>query len=88
MKLANLVLLSVLAGCASNTGPVPIGSGRYMLSRMQWAAWSGGAVKADLYREAEAFCAMSGKKMDAGRSNSADATVISYASAEIEFTCN
>lgn len=84
-----IVSLSFLvAGCANTaTGVVPIGNDKYMMSRVKHMAWSGGAVKADLYREAAAYCAESGKALMPATSTSSDSGLASYASAEIQFSC-
>ena len=92
MKKAILVATTValaLTGCAStNTGIVQISEGTYMYAKQDWAAYSGGAVKAELHKEANAFCAGKGKKFAPINSTSQDA--IAYhasAGAEIQFTC-
>ena len=79
----------LLAGCATpGTGIVPIGSGQYMLSKMGgFTTYTGGEVKADLYREAAAFCAKSDKKLVPINSSSKDSGYATYASAEIQFRC-
>jgi hypothetical protein len=79
----------LLVGCASPaTGVVPIGSGLYMASNMdQYGGWSGGTVKAALYREAMAFCSKQGKTSLPITSKSEDAGIGRYASAEITFKC-
>jgi len=53
-----LVALLVLYGCAS-TGVVPVGDGVYMISKQSAAGIFGtpAGVEADIYRQANAFCA-------------------------------
>jgi hypothetical protein len=53
-----LVALLVLSGCAS-TGVVPVGDGVYMISKQSAAGIFGtpAGVEADIYRQANAFCA-------------------------------
>lgn len=88
IALAAAAAAVALAGCASPTGIVPIGKGLYMASNMDYMAWSAGQVKAQLYKDASAFCAKTGKEVvpQGGKSN--DASMYgSYASAEIQFTC-
>jgi hypothetical protein len=84
-----LTCTAVLAGCASpNTGIVPIGKDTYMVSKMGgMLQYSGGDVKAELYKEATAFCTKSGKQIVPGPSTSKDSGYYSYASAEIQFRC-
>lgn len=78
-----------LTGCASNSGIVPVGGGRYMASTMNSMAWSGGGLKADLFREAAAFCEKRGKEFQLMSSSGEDATLGGrYASAEIQFRCD
>ncbi len=79
----------ILTACASNTGIVPIGDGIYLSSKQDYSLnYHGGKVKAELYQEAEQFCAAQNKKSAPVSDNSRDATMYSnYASAEIKFRC-
>jgi hypothetical protein len=81
--------LLLVAACATpNTGVVPIGKDTYMLSKMGgFTQYSGGEVKAELYKEAAAFCGKAGKQVVPGPSTSSDAGVAKYSSAEIQFRC-
>lgn len=81
--------LCTLAGCATpNTGIVPIGNGTYMASKFgSMMTFSGGEVKAELYREAAQFCGKSGKQASPLTSESKDSGMGTYASAEIQFRC-
>lgn len=76
-------------GCATpNTGITPIGSGVYMASKFgSMVTFSGGEVKAELYRDAGQFCAKSGKQVVPVNSTSTDSGLGTYASAEIQFRC-
>lgn len=78
-----------LAGCAStNTGIVQIADDTYMYAKQDWMAYSGSVVKAELYKEANVFCAGKGKKFTPVNSTSQDAVVYQVsAGAEIQFTC-
>lgn len=83
----------VLAGCAAKfdmpeTGIIPIGKDMYMSSKFGGMEWSGGVVKAELYKEAGAFCAKKGLQVVPVDSASKDASQYQYASAEIQFRCN
>lgn len=90
MKKILLTACLVITGCAApNTGIVPIGSGQYMLSKMGGLTdWTGGTVKAELYKEGIAFCQKEGKELVPLNSRSEDAGYSKYASAEIQFRCN
>lgn len=81
------VLALVLGGCTTTTGVVPIGDGIFMLAKQEHMAWSGGKVKAELYAEAAAHCKTLGKEVSPVGDTSQDATMSSYASAEIKFRC-
>lgn len=89
MRKLILLLPMLVAACATpNTGVVPIGNGNFMLSKMGgFTQYSGGEVKAELYREAAVFCGKSGKQVVPGPSTSSDAAVAKYSSAEIQFRC-
>lgn len=81
----------VLGGCASqteSTGIIEIGKDTYMASKLGGAYdWSGGKVKAELYKDAGAFCGKKGLKVIPIDSTSQDASAYKYASAEIQFRC-
>ncbi|MDM0053924.1 hypothetical protein [Variovorax sp. J22R115] len=83
------VATAILAGCASSSsGPVPIGPDTYMLAKPgDFFTTSGGTVKADLYREAGAFCLKQNRQLMPVSTSSADAGIAKYASAEIQFRC-
>jgi len=85
-----LMLLAVVnAGCAAtNTGIVQIADNTYMYAKQDWMAYSGGVVKAELYKEANAFCASKGKKFVPLGSSAVDGSIGITASAEIHFSCN
>lgn len=90
IKLVFIVAIttSALAGCATNTGIVQIADDTYMYAKQDWMAHSGGVVKAELYKEANAFCAAKGKKFTPANSSSQDALLYqASAGAEIQFTC-
>lgn len=89
-RIALIVLASaVLAACASpTTGIVPIGDGLYMSSKPGgMLTYTGGEVKAELYREAAAFCSKQGKGVVPVSSSSQNSAPASFASAEIQFRC-
>jgi len=77
-----------LAACSTPTGVVPIGDGIYMASDMDGMSWSGGSVKAGLYKQAGEFCTKQGKEVVPVSDKSNDASAFgNYASAEIKFRC-
>lgn len=87
--LALIVLATAaLAGCASPTGIVPIGDGLYMSSKLGGTfTFDGGETKAELYREAAAFCSKQSKGVIPVNSTSQNSGLGTYASAEIQFRC-
>ena len=75
-------------GCAPGSGIVEIGDDTYMHSKLgSFVTFSGGEVKAELYKEANQFCAAKGKKLRALDSTAHDSGIGTYASAEIQFKC-
>jgi hypothetical protein len=88
MKHSIALLALTLAACATSTGVVPMGTGGYMVSKLDHSAWSGGEVKAGLLREASLFCAKQGKVFAPVTSRSEDAVLYQRAaSAEVQFRC-
>ena len=89
IALITAIATLALAGCASpNTGIVQIADDTYMYGKQDWMGHSGSVVKAELYKEANAFCASKGKKFTPINSTSQDAVVYQVsAGAEIQFTC-
>jgi len=89
-RIAFIVLVSAtLAACGTpTTGIVPIGDGLYMSSKsVGMLTYTGGEVKAELYREATGFCAKQGKGVIPVSSSSQNSRLAAYASAEIQFGC-
>lgn len=88
-KLKVLAAAVLLAGCAAQTGIVPIGNGLYMSSRDDYMGTSGSRVKAQLYAEAAAFCSKQGKSSVPVADTSHDPQFPSanWASAEVKFRC-
>jgi len=88
-KVILIMLLAIInAGCVVNTGIVKITDNTYMHSKVDGWTQSGGAIKAELFKEANAFCTSKGKKLVLLNSNSVDRTSMQTASAEIQFACN
>lgn len=83
----SMISAAALVGCGT-TGVVPIGNGIYMSSKMGGMTdWNGGVVKAELFKEAAAYCAKLGKQPIPVSSTSQDAGMATYASAEVQFRC-
>lgn len=60
----------------------------YMYGKQDVWAYSGSTVKAEMYKEAIAFCAGQGKKFEPITSTAQDALVYQvHAGAEIQFRC-
>ena len=84
--IAIICAVCLLSACATTTGITPIGDGTYMLGT-QTMGWSGSQIKADLFKEAAAFCAKNGKTFKPISDQGKDASFTEYASAEIKFAC-
>jgi hypothetical protein len=82
------IAAATLSGCATTTGIVKISEDTYMLAKQDPTTWSGAGIKVELYKEANEFCAKSGKKFVQVSNTSVDAvSAQSSASAEIQFKC-
>jgi hypothetical protein len=82
--------VSMLVGCASNSGVVPIGPDTFMVSRQAATGFSGlGNLKAEALREAEEFCAGKGKTMQIVNSTESQPPYIfgNFPKAEVQFMC-
>lgn len=80
---------AVLAGCAS-TGVVPADRGTYMLSKQSAAGIFGtsGGVRADIYAEANEFCARTNKTVETVNLELKDAVpFVRTSSATLQFKC-
>jgi len=90
IAIAAIVVLTVVGviGCrGGGSGIVQISDDTYMHSKLGGTfTLSGSAVKAELYKEANEFCAAKGEKMEPLTSTHSDMG-INYASAEIQFKC-
>ena len=78
-----------LYGCATSTGIVAAGNGEFFVSKQGGASmnWSGGAIKAELLRLADAHCRDAGQALVVVAERSIDATLYNYPSAELRFRC-
>jgi hypothetical protein len=90
MKLLILGATTAIAitACASS-GVIPVGDGEYMISKHSATTFAnGGSQKAEVYQEANAYCATQGKELTT-IGVTAENGVAAYraASAELHFRC-
>jgi hypothetical protein len=90
MKLRILGAATAIAitACVSS-GVIPIGDGEYMIAKHSATTFAnGGSQKAEVYREANAYCVMQGKELTTTEVT-AENGVAAYraASAELHFRC-
>jgi hypothetical protein len=78
-----------LSGCATGTdGVVSIGPDMYMVGGLgNFTDFSGSAVKARFFQQAQKYCADRGRVMVPMNSTGKDAKDGNYASAEVQFKC-
>ena len=79
-----------LAGCASNSGIIPIGKDTYMVSRQAATGFSGsGTLKAEAFQEASAYCVSQGKALQVVNTQEAQPPFLlgNYPRAEVQFMC-
>ena len=79
-----------LAGCASNSGVLPIGQDTFMVSRQVATGFSGsGTLKAEAFQEASQYCAKLGKSLQVISTHEASPPYIlgNFPKAEIQFMC-
>lgn len=77
----------VLIGCASSL-PVPMGPDTFMLENTgAWSWSSGNSLKADLYREADAFCRERGQHLMPIEASANHGSLTRFAHAELQFRC-
>lgn len=77
----------LIAGC-SGSGVVPMGRDTYMIAKDgSFTTFGGGAVKAELYQEANTFCEGKGKHLMPVKEASRDSGYGRYANAELQFRC-
>lgn len=59
------ICISLLAGCASNSGVVPVGQDTFLISKQAATGFSGlGTLKAEVYQAASETCSRGGKTME------------------------
>ena len=87
-RISTLIVPLALAACAGSTGVIPIGSNTYSISHRDNGPLSSlGALKAAAYKDAEAYCASKGKKMEVLRSTDVPRSLGQFPETEVQFTC-
>lgn len=84
------VALLLLAGCASNSGIIPIGTDTYMVTRQAATGFGGsGTLKAEAFQEANVHCAKQGKVLEVVSTQEARPPFVfgNYPKAEVQFKC-
>ena len=90
MKIIIIAAVVFLAGCASNSGVIPIGQDTFMVSRQAATGFSGsGTLKAEAFQEASQYCAKLGKSLQVVSTHEASPPYIlaNFPKAEIQFMC-
>jgi hypothetical protein len=79
-----------MAGCASNTGVVPIGGGSYLLAKQQATGFPGlGNLKAEAIAEGSAYCVSHSRDFELVSATETKPPYIlgNYPRVEIQFRC-
>jgi len=86
-KIIAVITISLfLVGCAS--APVKIGKDTYMMTNSGAWSWSSGSkLKAELYQDAQKFCAEKGLQMASVDSKARHGSFTQFAQSEITFRC-
>ena len=88
MRLLLVSTITLLITGCSGPGVVPMGRDTYMVAKDgSFTTFGGGAVKAELYQEADAFCTQKGKQLMPVKEASRDSGYGRYANAELQFRC-
>lgn len=85
-----LAILIVVAGCASNTGIIPIGKSQYTIAKQQATGFPGlGNLRAEIIAEATAFCVGKGLEFELKKVQETQPPYIlgNYPRSEIFFIC-
>ncbi|HEV8037148.1 hypothetical protein [Yoonia sp.] len=83
--------LAMLAACASDTGVVPVGQEQFIIEKQQATGFPGlGNLRAEVYVEANEFCAMQGGSLETVRFEQTDPPYIlgNYPRVSLTFSCN
>jgi hypothetical protein len=90
MKEVYFSLALLLAGCASNSGVVPIGPDTFMVSRQAATGFSGsGTLKAEAFHEANQYCLDHKKQLQVVQTAEAQPPYVftNFPKAEVQFMC-
>lgn len=90
MQKTTTLILLLVAGCATNTGIVPMGTGQYVVARQAATGFTGlGTLKAEALREAESFCASKGLAFHVTRMSENEGPYVlgNFPRAEVQFDC-
>lgn len=90
MKITFIIFILILAGCATNSGVVPLGDDAYIVTRQKNVSFNGlGKIKTEAMQEAYAQCSKTGKSVEVIRSYQSGPPHIfgNFPRVEIEFKC-
>lgn len=88
--LSLLFLVSGLAGCATNSGVVPVGSGTMLITKQAATGFPGlGNLKVDALQEAGAHCAGQSKELQVTSVSESKPPFVlgNYPRVEVQFRC-
>jgi hypothetical protein len=89
-KIALMMAVATLAGCASNPGVVPMGPDTFFVSRQAATGFTGlGSLKVDAMAEAGRYCAKNGRTVEVLRSTESKPPYVlaNFPRVELEFRC-
>lgn len=88
MKRIALLALAFLAGCATTTGIVPTGQNTFMISKDDNSLTASVvALKADVYKEAAAYCSAQGKSFNMVSESDTPRALGQIPRTTLHFTC-
>lgn len=90
-KLVAIFAVTILAGCASDSGVIDQGGGTYFVSKQAATGFPGlGNLRADATTEARQFCARSGRDLRVLKANESRPPYLlgNYPRVELEFACS
>ena len=85
-----MLVLIIIGGCAQNSGIVPYGNGKYMVSRQAATGFHGmGNLKSEALKEASKQCQKEGKTVKIIKEIDAEPPYVmgNFPRTEIHFTC-
>ena len=90
LSLALAISTTLLTGCATNSGVVPVGANTYLITRQAATGFSGlGNLAADAIKQANRYCDSRGTVMHLIRMTESKPPYVfgNYPRAEIRFSC-